>query len=166
MTIRLATLHLGALATLAAFHASAAPRITVDFIDPAQYTDAYPSGRRSGTARELQHTLDTLREAIVAAGTKTLADGDELKMEVLDVNLAGEYDPPMGGPRHEVRVLRDIDWPSLKIRYTLQRAGKTSQGETTISDMSYLMNASQCRGSETFCYERRMVERWFRKDLR
>ena len=165
MKIRLATLHLLPLLLAAASPAGAAPRITVDFLDTANYTDAYPSGRRTGTDRELQHTLDTLRQAIIDAGSKTLADGDELRMEVLDVNLAGEYNPPMGGPANQVRVMRNVDWPSLKVRYTLKRGGRETQGDAVISDMSYLMGASMCPGGQALCYERRMVERWFRKEL-
>jgi len=164
MNIKLATIHLVPLMILTAQYADAQPRITVEFVNPEKFTDVYPSSRH-GTDRELKQTLDALRQLIVEAGNKSLGTGDELKMEILDVNLAGEYNPPMGGPANEVRIMRNIDWPSMKVHYTLKRGGKETQGDAVISDMSYLMSASTCPGGGALCYERRMVERWFRKDL-
>jgi len=143
--------------------AIAQPRIDVEFVKPEGFSDIYPSGR-TGTKRELDGTLEALRKIVVDAGSKALKTGDELKLEVLDVNLAGDY-PPSQSLSREIRVMRNIDWPSMKVRYTLKRDGKVTNGEALISDMSYLMSGSSCPGSEGLCYERRMVERWFRKDL-
>lgn len=164
MNIKLATIHLAPLLLLAAPYVNAQPRIDVAFVNPEKFTDVYPAGR-SGTDRDLKQSLDALRQLIVESGAKSLAAGDELKLEIHDVNLAGEFNP-MTGPSVQVRVMRNIDWPSLKVHYTLKRGGKQTQGDAVISDMSYLMSASSCSGTEALCYERRMVERWFRKDLR
>ena len=85
-------------------------------------------------------------------------------MEVLDVNLAGDF-PPSQSLSNEVRIMRDIYWPSMKVRYTLKRGGKESKAEATISDPGYLQSGPLCSG-EALCYERRMVQRWFGKELR
>lgn len=153
-----------ALLLVAAPHAIAQPRVDVQFVQPERFTDAYPGGRR-GTDRELNGTLENIRKIITDSANKTLKTGDEIRMEILDVNLAGDF-PPSQSLANEVRIMRNIDWPSLKVRYTLKRDGKETKGETVISDMSYLQGGSLCTGGEPLCYERRMVDRWFRKELR
>jgi len=136
--------------------------IDIQFIEPGKFTDACPRSRR-GSERELNDTLEALRKVIVESGNKVLKTGDELKMDVLDVNLAGDF-PATQSLSHEIRVMREIDWPSMKVRYTLKSGGKESKGEATMSDMAYLQSGSLCSG-EGLCYELRMVERWFRKEL-
>jgi len=163
MNRTLATALLTPLLMCAAPYAAAQPRIDVQFVEPGGYTDVYPTGRR-GTESELNGTLAALKKLIVEAGNKTLKPNDELKLDVLDVNLAGDF-PPTQSLAHEIRVMRNVDWPSIKVRYTLKRDGKESTGEVVISDMSYLQG-SQCSSAESFCYERRMMERWFRRDLK
>jgi hypothetical protein len=144
--------------------AAAQPRVDVQFVEPQRFTDIYPTSRR-GTDSELNGALDNLRKIFVETAGKSLKTGHELKIDVLDVNLAGDF-PPSQSLSNEVRIMRNIDWPSIKLRYTLKRDGKESQGEAVISDMSYLMSGSTCTGGGALCYERRMVERWFRRELR
>ncbi len=162
MKTKLAMLALAPLLIFKAQSAFSQSGIDVQFIEPGKFTDAYPRGR-SGPERELNATLEALRKVIVDSGNKALKPGDELKMEVLDVNLAGDF-PPTQSLSNEVRIMRDVAWPSMKVRYALKRGGKESKGEAMISDMAYLQSGSLCSG-EALCYERRMVERWFRKEL-
>lgn len=162
MKTKFAMLVLTSLLILTSQSAFSQATIDVQFIEPGKFTDAYPRARR-GSERELNESLEALKKMIVTSGNKLLKAGDELKMEVLDVNLAGDF-PPTQRLSNEVRIMREIDWPSMKFRYTLKRGGKETKGEATISDMAYLQVGPLCSG-EALCYERRMVEKWFRKEL-
>jgi hypothetical protein len=82
----------------------------------------------------------------------------------LDVDLAGRLEPWHLTP-NDVRYMREITWPQMKLRYTLQSASETLlQGEEVLSDRSYLQ-IPNTNYSEKLPYEKRMLGRWFRARL-
>jgi hypothetical protein len=95
-------------------------------------------------------------------GDRYIAPNDTLRIEVLDIDLAGWA--RMGGRApNEVRVVRGkADWPSMKVRYTLESGGSTSTKETTISDPTYLDHGMRINSSEPYYYEKKMLDAWFR----
>lgn len=90
-----------------------------------------------------------------------LPDGQTLKIEVLDVNMAGEVKPTRGG--NEIRVLKGrADWPTMDLRWSLQADGRTLKGaDERLADMNYLMNPVRGLGEGPVAYEARMIDRWF-----
>ena len=92
-----------------------------------------------------------------------MAEGQTLKIDVLDVDLAGE--PHHGARAHDVRVLRGrADWPRIQLRYTLDAPDEVARsGEATIRDLAYLQHVAVGYSSdEPLRYERRMLDEWFR----
>jgi hypothetical protein len=150
MTIRI----LLAAATLAALPSYAATLVT--FTDPDRFTDV------ANQRWETQSTLDALESHIKRLGDRYIAPNDTLRIEVLDIDLAGWA--RMGGRAgNEVRVLRGkADFPMIKVRYTLESRGATSTREATISDPTYLDHGLRINSSESFHYEKRMLDDWFR----
>jgi hypothetical protein len=106
--------------------------------------------------------MDALEKHIKRLGDRYIAPSDTLRIEVLDIDLAGWA--RMGGKApNEVRVVRGkADWPSMKVRYTLESRGGTSTKETTISDPTYLDHGTRINSSESLYYEKRMLDDWFR----
>ena len=148
LRILLASLALAALPTQAA--------TLVSFTDPDHYTDA------ANQRWELQSTLDALGQHMKRLGDRYVGPNDTLRIEVLDIDLAGWA--RMGGRApNEVRVVRGrADFPSMKVRYTLESRGGTNTKETTISDPTYLDHGMRINSSEPFYYEKRMLDDWFR----
>ncbi len=134
--------------------ARAAGTVTVDWVKPEQYSDA---GRGP---LERERTLKTLTEFFASLG-RDLPDGQALKVEVLDLDLAGELRP---AGLQEVRVMRGAaDWPHMSLNYTLTQGGQTLRsGKAKLADMNYLQGLLV---SEVFDggmpYERHMVRQWF-----
>ncbi len=130
--------------------AQAGGGVEVNWLQPEQYSDA----GRSVIDRE--RTLKSLAMHIQTLG-RQLPDGQTLRLEVLDLDLAGEMEP---WGWHELRVLRGrADWPRMTVRYTLQAGGQTLKaGEAQLADMSYL---DRVRDGE-LAHEKRMVDRWFK----
>lgn len=129
----------------------AAGHVDVSWVKPEDYADA----GRSVVDRE--RTLGTLGDYMQRWARK-LPDGQTLKIEVLDVNLAGEMEPFAW---NQVRVVRGTaDWPQMKLRYTLKTDdGRTLQGgEANLADMNYRMSES---GTE-LGFEKRMLDKWFK----
>jgi len=127
-----------------------AGQVEVTWVEPDLYADA----GRSVVDRE--RTMGALGEHLKRWG-RLLPDGQTLKLDVLDVDLAGEIEP-YGW--HQVRILRGrADWPHLKLRYTLQAGDRTlKSGEAELADMHYRLGD---RGSE-LGFEKRMLDQWFR----
>lgn len=146
---------LGAALALAALagNAHAAGVMTVSFVEPEHYSDVgFGSVERERTTARLAAIFKDLGQR--------LPDGQTLKVEVLDVDLAGRV--PHNSV-HETRVLTGgADWPRIKLRYTLDTGGSVQTREETVSDMSYLQTPIYgSRADEPLAYERRMLERWF-----
>ncbi len=138
--------------SLAALCASAAGRVDVSFDEPRKFSDA---GR---SAIDTERTTQTLAEHLQRLG-KRLPDNQTLRVEVLDVDLAGRVIPR---PRADVRVLNGgADWPHIKLRYTLTADGRTlKSGEETLSDLNYL-GTPQRSADGNMPYETRMLTQWF-----
>jgi len=144
---------LGAVATAAA---PCYATTVVTFTDPDRYTDV------ANERWETQSTLDALGDHIRKLGEKYIAPNDTLRVEVLDIDLAGWPKWAGRGP-NQVRVARGgADFPSMRVRYTLESGGRTKTREETISDPAYLNHGSRIRSSEPFYYEKRMLDDWFR----
>lgn len=131
--------------------------VEVSFIDADRYFDA------GNQRRDEQRNLDALAAHLQSLGRRYLPDGQSLKIEVLQVDLAGEVHPTRRG--FDLRITRGgADWPRISLRYTLQGEGGAvlRQGEETVSDMAYQMHAALDDTSEPLRYEKRMLDDWFR----
>jgi hypothetical protein len=132
--------------------------VVVTFVEPDRYTDSGNySWDRDTNLRELEQYLQKL-------GDKYLAPDQTLRIEVLDVDLAG-WPRFAGRAPNEIRVLSGrADFPLIRLRYALESPGSRSEmREETIDDPSYLDHGLRQRSSESLYYEKRMLEDWFRK---
>jgi hypothetical protein len=137
----------------------AAPVVDVEFVEPARFTDAAPGGSLAPQS-ERDETLADLRTHLQALGTKLLKDGDRLLLQVLDVDLAGSFELARSKGR-DVRVLRDVAVPRIRLRYELTRGDAQLTGEEHIADLNYLHGPTTCRSEAGLCYEKRMLDEWF-----
>jgi len=140
-----------ALGTLSAAHATG--RAEVRYVAPEQFTDA---GFGAFELERTQHVLTQHFERLARA----LPDGQVLKVEITDVDLAGEVD---AFSPHRLRVMGLLpDAPRLALRYELQQGDQVlARGEDRLSDLSYLDRRAGLRPSEPLPYERRMLADWF-----
>lgn len=145
-----------ALLAMAALPAAAGD-VEVKFIDPDRFADA---GRSNG---ERERTLKTLGDYLKALG-RELPSGQTLRVEVRDIDLAGNIEPFGWHRSDEVRVLRGrADWPHVALRYELLAEGRTLKaGDAQLADLSYMYSLrGRDRPADELAYEKRMVRRWF-----
>lgn len=135
--------------------AHAAGKVDVEMVNPQRFADS--GGWNRGDAN-----LETISRYLRQLGTQYLPAGQSLKIEVLDVDLAGYVRPSRRG---DVRLLiGGADWPRIQLRYTLQGDGQTLQsGEAWVSDLNYLRNGADLRSYDPLRHEKRMLELWFRQ---
>ena len=142
-----------ALALLAS--SSAWAGVQVNFSKPDDYSDMPFS------TRDREQILAGLAEHFQLLG-KGLRPGQDLKIEVTDVDLAGREDPMRRGTM-DVRVMDGrTDWPRMRLRYVLEQDGKViASGNAALSDMSYLQRINRYSSSDALRYEKKMIDDWF-----
>ncbi len=141
--------------------AAKAGPVEVVFVNPNKFHDASPSGF---SGKERDSTLNEIRVFLEKKAAAYLRPGQSLKIEVLDVDLAGRTEP-WNVRLPDVRIMRDIDSPSMKVRYVLEENAMVSDGgEERISDMSYLWGVRPARyEGDRLKYEKVMLDKWLRK---
>jgi hypothetical protein len=138
---------------LQALAVQAAGKIELTWVEPEKFAD---SGH---TAADRAATLQALGEHVQRLAGE-LPNGQTLKIEVTDLNLAGEV---RFTPSRDVRVLRNrADWPTMNIRYSLVADGRVlKSGQTRLSDMNYGFTLRR----DAYGYEKRMIDTWFRAEF-
>jgi hypothetical protein len=85
-----------------------------------------------------------------------------LDVDVLDIDLAGRVGPLLTPSNPNLRIVRDIDWPRMKVRYTLKRGDQVVlQKEERISDMNFQSSVNPYSPDDHFRYEKAMLDHWF-----
>jgi hypothetical protein len=150
-------LALAGLFALAAGSAGAA--VTVTYVQPDQFSDV------PFVTWDREDTLKTLTEHFTWLGTG-LPPGQDLRIEVTDVDLAGRAIPNARAGR-DLRVLRgQADWPRIELRYAVEQNGQVlKSGEARITDMNYLNHPNRYFDSEPLRYEKAMLDDWFEKTI-
>lgn len=155
MNTNLRTLALAGLVLLSAGAASAA--VTVAFSHPENFQDLpfAPTDR--------EQVLKDLSEHFTLLG-KALPAGQNLRVEVLDLDMAGRIHPNFRG-HQDIRVLRGgADWPHMKLRYSLESNGQViASGQDDLSDMNYLDRLNRYSDGDSLRYEKRMIDDWFKQ---
>ena len=131
-----------------------AATVEVRYVEADNFTDI----GRSPWDRE--RALKALTAHLQKLG-QTLPEPQTLRLDVTDVDLAGDI-RPWGW--HEVRVLRgQADWPLITLRYTLLEGERTlKSGEVRLSDLAYMQSLTgRDRPGDELAVEKRMVRRWF-----
>jgi hypothetical protein len=159
--MRLAPCLLLAGLVLAAHPIAARSEVVVTFTDPERFTDARLRGGYGAPA--LAPALDGIARHLAALGARDLPPNQTLTIEVRDIDLAGRFEPwrPLA---YDVRYLREITWPRIKLRYVLQQDGNSlMSAEETIADQDYLRRPSGRFASDPLGYEKAMLDDWFRR---
>ena len=139
--------------------ASAGGQVEVAFVNPPAYADAgFSQSRRSANLKVLENHLTTL-------GSAQIASGQTLKIDVLDVVLAGTPSPGIGAG--DVRIARGgADWPRITLRYSLVAAnGQLLQsGNEVLTDLDYLRRTGAGAGNTSgpLRFEKRLIADWLK----
>jgi len=136
---------------------AAAGSMSVSFADPAGFSDA------GDTPRERTANLKALADHLQSLARRYLPADQLLKVEVLDVELAGTVHPtPHAG--HDLRIVNGgADWPRIHLRYTLEASGQQPQsGEERLADANYTWGFAGITSSDPLRYEKRLLDDWFK----
>jgi hypothetical protein len=133
--------------------------VNVRFANPESYADLpFPADERA-------RVLNGLTKHFEKLGAK-LPSGQDLEVEVIDLDLAGRVEPSYGRGQ-DMRILRDqADWPSMRLRYTLRSGGEVvGNGEEKLNNMIYLGRANRHDRNDALRYEKQMIDEWFKEKI-
>jgi hypothetical protein len=138
--------------------AAHAGSVAVSFSGTPRFSDA------GDTFADEQANRLAIAQYIESLGARYLPAQQTLKLEIVDIDLAGEIRHPRRAGWRELRVAKGgADFPRMTVRYTLESGGQVLRsGEETISDMDYTHHVAQPRASEPLHFEKRMLDEWFR----
>ncbi len=163
----IAALGLGAASAVHAFDpVKGLPKTEVVFFEPEKFTDV--SNRSFGDSeKERNATLGELRSYLIKQANRLLAPGQQLKITFTDVDLAGEFEPWRGGSMADVRIVKDIYPPDMKLAFQLTGADGTvlKQGDRHLRDMGFMMTLSIDR-NDPLRFEKDLLDSWLRQEFR
>ena len=136
---------------------AAGAAVAVSFINPESYTDMgrYPE--------DMKTQMNEIEAHLKYLGQRYLPPNESLKIDVLDVDLAGHLSHPR--PGRDVRILRGkADWPSMKLHYVLEADGRVLlDRQERIADTGYLDHPNLHYSGQSLAYEKQMLDNWFRR---
>ncbi|MFM2086812.1 MAG: hypothetical protein RLZZ237_1681, partial [Pseudomonadota bacterium] len=94
---------------------------------------------------------------------QSLPSGQNLQINVTDIDLAGREEPRLRGIS-DLRIMNGrVDWPRMRLHYVLsQQDGKViSSSDAALSDMSYLSRINPYSSGDRLRYEKLMIDDWF-----
>ncbi len=144
---------------------AAASKVDVTFVDPEKFSDVKADMMNSDSGRNA--ILDQLKEHMQITAARRVPDAQHLEIKVLDVDLAGDIQP-RGNPRlDDIRFMKDIYPPRLKLEFKLTDAsGKViSEGQRSLVDMSYLMTTTPI-SNDPLKYDKELISDWIRREFR
>lgn len=134
-----------------------AGQAVVTFANTEDFTD-FPD--RNNDGNEL---LKALSEHFIKQAAKLPAT-QELKIEVLDIDLAGTIKPNFRNPR-DIRVVKGrTDGPIITVRFTLSENGQVlKSGEEQLRDIAFLQRSNRFYTDDPLRYEKKMVDDWMQE---
>lgn len=141
-------------------------QVDVIYFEPKHFTDiadTYPDGTEGG----IKATLDTLKKYIVKQSTRVLPAGYHLIVTVSDIDLAGEFEPWRGGTWDQIRVVKDIYPPRIKLAFRLIDPSNNivAQGERDLKDLAFLSRLS-INLDDPLRHEKDLIDDWVSNEFR
>lgn len=144
-----------------------AKRITVIFSEPEKFTDVKQHDMDTDNERGGEHYLPLLEEHIEEVGERLLLAGERLTITFTDIDLAGDFEPWRGGQFMDVRIVKGIYVPRLKLTFSLAGEGGEilKDGERELVDLAYQMRITSGFRDDPLRYEKEMLRDWLRREF-
>lgn len=137
-----------------------AATVEVEWGDPAQFRDirSTNAGQKKFQARVMEEIEQQFRREAAM-----LDAGQTLHVAVQDLDLAGEIEYFHANYPQGLRVIRNVDSPSLDLRYELRDAdGAVLQsGEERVRDLGFRFSTLAPLDRSPLRYEKALVSAWY-----
>ena len=139
--------------------APALAALDISFSQPEAFTDAHLD-RSYGTA-PVERTMRGIERHLRNLSERWLPPEQTLRVEILDIDLAGRFDP-LRALSPDVRTMLDITWPRIALRYSLQQDGRVlAAADEEVIDLDYLLRPRALMSRDPLRFEKAMLDDWF-----
>jgi len=131
----------------------------VTWTDYEKYRDIKPG---NGSRKHFRERTFKNFEKHFTKLAESLPEGQVLKIEVTDVDLAG--DTLIGGI-DRIRVIKELYFPRMNFSYQLVNVdgSEAVSGEVELKDMKFMTTSRLRYRNDSLGYEKRMLDDWFSK---
>lgn len=137
--------------------------VDIKWDHPEKYTDIQPSNAYSRKQYQ-QHVFKALTTHLNKLASEQLPQDYHLKITVTDLDLAGYIEFGLGELQ---RIVRDIDFPRIKLNYQLIKdKDVVGKGKVILKDMNFLRHVDRIHNNVSFFYEKRLLDEWFKKTIK
>lgn len=139
-----------------------APRVSVEFINPQNFTDL----KRESWQSYSTGLMDHLRNYMVRTGERYVPEGMRLSIKVTNVDLAGRFEPWRGPEFDDIRIVRSIYPPRIDLEYRLTDAGghTVKSGRADLTDLAFDMRIAW-PPNDYLRYEKSLLGDWFSQEF-
>jgi hypothetical protein len=136
--------------------------VAVTFVEPEKFTDA----RRTEWEHTSHGLLDALAKFMQETGARTLPPHMELSIKVTDIKLAGDFEPWLGPPFNQTRIIKGVYPPRivLESRLTDDSGRVIKEGKRELTDVDYQRRDTQLR-EDLLRYEKDLLRHWMRDEF-
>lgn len=137
--------------------------VTIEWLDPAKYTDIKASSELQ--SRFQQRVFDTLTANLAQQVTPMLESNEKLELVVTNVDLAGDIRPTFGATLNDIRIVSNLYPPRITFTYKVIKGNQTMlAGSEKLQDLGFL-DGIQPIIDRPFMYESGLLTTWFNKTV-
>ncbi|MGV8941851.1 MAG: DUF3016 domain-containing protein [Lysobacter sp.] len=109
-----------------------------------------------------------LAQYLRSEAERRLPVGERLQVTFIDIDRAGEYEPWLGPRYSDVRIMRDIYPPRIRLEFRrLDAKGQVlAEGERQLVGSDYLSRSRMTRDDDPLRYEKQLLEDWLRREFK
>lgn len=140
-------------------------RAEVAFFEPENFTDVRESYMGSDVHRTTY--LDQLRDHIISRAKYYVPPGYHLAVTFTDVDMAGDFEPWHGPQWDDVRVVKDIYPPRVKLSFRLvdPEGNVVKQGDRELRDLGFMTKITMASHHDTMRHEKALLDDWLRSEF-
>jgi hypothetical protein len=146
-----------------AAQAPASP-VEVNFDNPAEFTDFTQSYSSRDYGQD--GLMDQFREFLQERIAPRLAAGQRVVVTFKDIDLAGDFEPWRGPRADDIRIVKDIYVPRVKLEFRLLNADGTvaAEGQRDLKNLGFMMS-SPFPQSDSLRWDKDMLNSWIRSEF-
>ncbi|OBP16161.1 hypothetical protein A5320_01710 [Rheinheimera sp. SA_1] len=137
--------------------------VKMTWLNPEKFSDIRPA---NGSRKAYQERVMKAFDKILGDLAEKLPPGYSMEISVKDIDLAGDVNPMYRIDNTDIRVIKDIYFPRIKLDYVLFDQNKQpirQESDVKIKDMGFMTSNHIGYQSREFAYEHEMLKKWFNK---
>jgi hypothetical protein len=140
--------------------------VQVAWRDPAGFREITYGQDRIETLRGVW--VRQLAQYLRSQAERRLPPGERLQVTFIDIDRAGEYEPWLGPRYDDVRIMRDIYPPRIRLEFRRLDAGAQllAGGERHLVGSDYLSRSTMTRSDDPLRYEKQLLDDWLRREFK